>query len=249
MKKGILLVTLVALVLLLLLSVNCSAGRDTGWRDIRLEAAETLIQLSEKGIKETSADVDRIEEHLLDTHLKLVRLEQVVAPSLNWIESQKNLEHKPMAWVKKEVTPEGLAKVSNDKFQVTRLELLATQNEGSTAWVFSSTMTIKDLSTGSSYDQATLKDDLNRLKGSLEQQRKAKLDSMVLAIATLKDVIETVKGWEVQRVSNGYYFSGTGLGWADKLAAGKWSYQRANRDLTPADEPARALNEMLTARR
>lgn len=249
MKKGVLLVTLVGLVLLLLLSVNCSTGRDTGWRDIRFEAAETLIQLTEQGLKETSADLDRIEEHLLDTHLKLVRLEQVMAPSLNWVESQKKLEHKPVAWVKKEVTPEGLAKLSNDKFQVTALEFLATQNESSTAWVFSSTIKVKDPATGSTYDPTTLKDDLNRLKGSLEQQRKAKLDSMVLAKATLKEVIETVKGWEVQRVSNGYYFSGPGLGWVDKLTAGKWSYQRTKRELTPADEPARALNDVLTARR
>jgi hypothetical protein len=222
------------------------------WRDIRIDAGEALVILSEKGIREAGADLDRIENNLLNTQQKIVRLEQLVTPASDWLEAQKKIDYTPLTWlkeIKRTVTPEGLAQLRNDRYEVVTLELVATQDASTKVWDFSSSIKIKDLEKGSVNDVKVINDELNSLKVNLEQQRKAKLDTMALAISTIKGVIETVKSWQVDRVNNMYVFSGPGLGWSNGLSNGTWTYQFAKKEIVPTDNAASILNGILSARR
>jgi hypothetical protein len=245
MKRKIFLLIFVIFALLVALQIQCAPA---GWNDIRVGAVEALIQVYSSGIKVASDDLDRIDNNLLDVQSKIVKLDEVLIPAQNWTESKKNLEHKVIGWVKQQVTSEGLDTLKNDQYKITKLELLAVQNSTNTGWVFTSTIKVNDLETGETYNSNDLKDNLATLKSSLEQQRKAKLDSMNLAKSTITSVAESVRGWVVQRVGNMYTFSGPGLGWADsKLTTGQWSYQAATKEIAPADSASQALKTVLIA--
>ena len=222
------------------------------WRDIRIDAGEALVILSEKGIREAGADLDRIENNLLDTHRKIIRLEQLVKPASDWLEAQKKTDYTQLTWlkeIKRTVTPEGLAQLRNDRYEVATLELVATQDASTKIWDFSSSIKIKDLETGAVNDANVINDELNSIKISLEQQRKTKLDAMALSISTVKGVIETVKNWHVDRVKNMYVFSGAGLGWSNGLSNGTWTYQFAKKEMVPTDNAASILKDILSVRR
>jgi hypothetical protein len=245
MKRKIFLLIFVIFALLVALQIQCAPA---GWSDIRVAAVDALIQLYSNSIKVASDDLNRIENNLFDVQTKIVKLDEILIPAQNWTESKKNLEHKVIGWVKQQVTSEGLDTLKNDQYKITKLELLAVQNSTNTGWVFTSTIKVNDLETGETYNSNDLKDNLATLKSSLEQQRKAKLDSMNLAKSTITSVAESVRGWVVQRVGNMYTFSGPGLGWADsKLTTGQWSYQAATKEIAPADSASQALKTVLIA--
>jgi hypothetical protein len=247
MKKTL---VLIVFIILLLLSPFVACTPATGaWRDIRFEAAETFIKMGEKGINETGLDMERIESNLYELALQSTKLDQVLVPSLNWVESQKKTEHKAVAWIKKTVSPEGLSKLQNDYYKVTELVLLATQNETGTAWNFSTSIKINDLKSNVLYDPVVLKDNLDTMKNSLEKQRKTTLDAITFAKIVLKSSVENLRSWEVRRASSIYVFSGLGLGWvAGKLDRGQWTYQYTNRELSPVDDASRALKIIITTR-
>lgn len=242
-RRFILRIVYLLLVGIILLSflIHC-----TPVSDIRLEVMNTFIAMHKTGIANIDSELDKIDEQRYSTEVNLLKLEQVVSPALQWLEFQKTRDFRAGDW-RVSVTPEGLAQLKNDQYGVTKIEFYISQ-AGSPAADISSTLKVTDLSTGMIYNWEEIKNTLESTKSSLEQQWQEKLKYRELSTSTLNNVMENWRNWKVKRINQSVYeITGTGLGWADKLVVGAWTYYLDKKELIPADEPSRALQRVLLA--
>src|SRR4030042_2053964 len=119
MKRPILIILLISL-MLLSISTGCVSKKT-----ITEEFVDCLIQTNVGAIDKVDSDLEIIDQNLYTTEEKLLKLEQVVSPALEWIENQKVEllgEFKYGSWNRRG-TPAGLGKFKNEQYEVTTLEL------------------------------------------------------------------------------------------------------------------------------
>jgi hypothetical protein len=229
--------------MLLGLSTGCVSKKA-----ITEEFVDYLIQTNTGTIDKVDSELQIIDQNLYTTEEKLLKLEQVVVPALEWIENQKVellLEYKSGSWHSR-VTPESLDKFKNDQYEVTALELtvhgIGTPNQD-----FSTALKVTDLSTKIQSDWETIENELKWRKSTLEQQRQVKLEAGQLSTSTLLSVIEHVGDWEIREInSTTYSISGPGLGMDGELTTGNWTYYRTSKEIKPADAQSSALQNILS---
>ena len=235
MKKWISIVMLLVLAMIVCPSTGCTS------RDVAIGSGNSLIQMTNEGIAYIDSEIVGTDQQLTAVGQKLLKLEQVLTPAMKWLEYQKTVS-KPGYW-KINVTSEGLDRFKNDQYQVTTLEFLSLQGQ------FSSAIKVTDLTTGTTYDWKTLQDDLTLLKDNFEQRRKAKIEARNLSISTIKNVLKYFNEWKIQQLDDiTYAISGIGLGWAEKLTTGSWTYYKVNGQLVPRGMEGDNLKAILSAR-
>jgi len=218
--------------------------RCTPASDIRLEAIDNFITMHETGINNIDSELDKIDEQQYYTELKLLKLEHVVLPALEWLELQKTREFSTGDWLVR-ITSEGLAQLKNDQYSLTKAEFYI-RKAGTPYTDISFTIKVTDLNTSVTYNWEEIKNTLESTKASLEQQWQETLKHRDLSISTIKNLMENWHDWEVKRINHTTYkITGPGLGWADKSSVGAWTYYQDKKELIPADEPARALQKVL----
>jgi len=217
--------------------------RCTPASDIRLDAINTFITMHETGINNIDSELDKIDEQRYYTEMKLLKLEQVVLPALEWLELQKTRDFKVGDWSVR-ITSEGLARLKNDQYSLTKAEFFI-RKAGTPYTDISFTIKVTDLNTSVTYNWEEIKNTLESTKSSLEQQWQEKLNHRDLSISAINNLMESWHDWEVKRINQtAYEITGPGLGWADKSSVGAWTYYQ-DEELIPADEPAKALEKVL----
>lgn len=244
MKTPILKLLLVPLILLGILT-GCVPKKA-----ITEEFVGCLVQTNAGTINRVDSELQIIDQNLYTTEERLLQLEQVVAPALQWVESQKVKlldEHKYGSW-HSQVTPESLAKFKNEQYEITALEL-SVHAIGTPNQEFDTVIKVIDLSTKMQSDWDAVESELKWQKSTLEKSRQAKLEEGRLSTSTLKSVIEHLGDWEVSEINGTTYsISGPGLGMAGDLTAGKWTYYRTSKEIMPSDFQSSALQEVLSGR-
>jgi hypothetical protein len=229
-------------VFILVVSFIASTGCISD-EQISREAAGPFIQLTQRGIEDADLDITKINQQLYEAEVRLLKMEQVIAPALKWVEYQKNITRRPGSW-NVQVTQEGLSQLNNDQYQVTTLELLSSL--GNTGIQISYSVRVTDLRTRTVYDWKSLQDDLLFWKASFEQKRQDKLQGRTLSISTLESILKSVQGWNITRVNDStYIISSPMLGWNNSLTGGTWTYYRDKRVLEAADSTAETLKNIL----
>jgi len=177
-----------------------------------------------------------------------LKLEQVIAQALEWIENQKVelLEEFEYGSWHSRVTRESLAKFKNDQYKITALEL-SVHGIGTPNQEFYAVIKVTDLATKTQSNWETVESELKWRKSTLEKRRQVKLERGQLSTSTLLSVIEHLGDWEIREINSTIYsISGPGLGMAGELAAGKWTYYRASKEIIPADTQSAALQKILS---
>jgi len=241
--KGPIVKILLILFMLFSMSTGCVPKNA-----ITEEFVDCLVQTSAGAMDKVDSELESIDQNLYKTEEKLLKLEQVIVPALEWIESQKVKlldEFEYGSW-RRRVTPEGLAEFKNDQYEVTALEL-SVHGIGTPDQEFHATLRFTDLATKTTSDWETVESELKCRKSTLEQRRQTKLEDGHLAASTLLSVIGHLEDWEVREINSATYsISGPGLGIAGELTAGKWIYYRGSKKITPADTQSVALQQVLS---
>lgn len=242
MKSSILKILLI-LLMLLGISTGCISRKA-----ITEEFVDCLIQLNAGAIDNVATELEIIDQNLYKTEEKLLKLEQVVVPALEWIENQKVelLEKfKYGSWYS-HVTQESLAQFKNDQYEITTLEVTVYES-GTPNQNFRTVIKVTDLTTKAHGNWETFESELKGQKSTLEEQRQVKLEDAQLSSSTLINVIAQSGNWEIQKIdSTTYSISGPGLGMAGELTSGNWLYYRDSKTIIPADTQSVALQRILS---
>ena len=242
MKRPILIILLISL-MLLSISTGCVSKKA-----ITEEFVDCLIQTNAGAIDKVDSELEIIDQNLYTTEEKLLKLEQVIVPALEWIENQKVElleEFKSGSWHSR-VTQESLAKLKNDQYEITALEL-SVHGIGTPNQEFHTVIMVIDLATKTQSDWETAESELKWRKSTLEQRRQVKLEDAQLSASTLLSVLEHLEDWEIREInSTTYSISGPGLGLAGELTSGNWTYYRASKTIIPADTQSAALQKILS---
>jgi hypothetical protein len=199
-------------------------------------------------VDNVAKDLAIIDQNLYVTEEKLLKLQQVVVPSLAWIENQKVelLEKFKYGSLYSHVTREGLAKFKNDQYEITTLEVTVYEI-GTPKQNFRTVLKVMDLATKANGDWETFESELKWRKSTLENERQTKLEDAQISTSTLLSVLEHSGDWEIRKInSTTYSISGSGLGVAGELTSGNWLYYRDSKTIIPADTQSEALQRMLS---
>jgi hypothetical protein len=242
MKSPVLKILLILLILLSI-STGCASRKA-----ITEEFIDCFIQMNAGAVDNVAKNLEIIDQNLYTTEEKLLKLQQVVVPSLEWIENQKVelLEKFKYGSLHSHVTQEGLAKFKNDQYEITTLEVtvyeIGTPNQN-----FRTMLKVTDLATKANGDWETFESELKWRKSTLEKQRQEKLEDAQLSTSTLLSMLEHSGDWEIRKVnSTTYSISGFGLGAAGELTSGEWLYYRDSKTVVPADTQSLALQKILS---
>lgn len=83
-KRMLLTPLFLILVMAIALSVGCVPQEE-----VRVEAFSYLEQMSREGINTIDTEIAKIDQQLRDTEEKLLKLDQVAASALKWVEDKK----------------------------------------------------------------------------------------------------------------------------------------------------------------
>lgn len=213
-------------------------------RAMAVEVAQSLIQMNKGGIENIDSEIATIDQQVYEIQEHQLKLEQVLSPALEWVDYQKTKSTKPGVWNIK-VDPTGLAQFQNDRYQITALEVLIT-NESSTVTQSSYTIKVRDVTTLQIYNWNIFHDDLANSKNLLEEQRQTMVDARDLSVSTMNNILKYVNDWKIKKVSDTTYsVSGPGLGWSEELTSGTWEFDRDKSTLLPSDKQADDLNTII----
>lgn len=215
--------------------------------EIRDGVVNSLAQISDEGIEVMDEDIARIDEEISEVIVRQQKFEEVAAPAMAWVEAQKIKapEDPRSSWITR-VGEEGLARLKNDYYHITKMEFVAL-DVGTPTEDMSGVVEVTDLTT---YPKTTRSfeaafKELEQEGLTLEQRREEKLISRDMSTATLKKVISYRDEWEIRKINKTTYsISGPGLGIP---TAGIWTYYRSGDagEIVPADSPSKALKEVL----
>lgn len=212
------------------------------------EFVDCLVQMNAEALAKAQSDLDTIDRNLHLTEEKLLKLEQVVTPSLQWIEEQKVKllkEYDYGSWYRR-VKPEGLAKLKNDQYEVTALEVTV-YHIGTPQQELRPVLRVFDREMQASREWEAVKNELTSRKAALEQERTAVLDRARLSVSTLSDAVQHSQSWKVRRLSTDIYsISGYGLGMAGEVTEGTWTYYQSSKQAFPADASSEALRKIIS---
>jgi len=205
--------------------------------------------MNTKALEELGASLELVDRNLYATEVKLLKLEQVVNPALEWIEYQKKELAKTYqygSWYRR-VTAEGLAGLKNDQYEVTALEV-STYHLGTPQQELRPVLQIFDVEAGAPCEWETTRNELMRRKAALEQDRGTIIAAARRSTSTLSDVIRYSGGWKITRLSHDTYsISGYGLGIANELTEGTWTYYETSKQAFPADAQSQALQKIISS--
>ncbi|UCH51044.1 MAG: hypothetical protein JSV54_08590 [Chloroflexota bacterium] len=237
MKKWVSFFTFVLLIMVMMPLTGCTS------RDIAAEVAQSLIQMNKTGVENIDSEITKTDKQLYDAQVHLLKLEQVLNAALEWVDYQKEVS-RPGEWDIK-VTPDGLAQLHNDQFEVTALEVLISRDSLSVTQS-SYTLKIREFASMQVEDGDALHDHLVDSQNFLEQNRAELVAARDLSVSTMNNVLKYVNDWKIKKVSGTIYnVSGPGLGWAEQLASGTWKYDRDKATLIPDDNQADNLNTII----
>jgi hypothetical protein len=241
-----------AMVTIMLLGTIFVAGGMVGCEQeglsgdvIVAKATNNLATTAVSTIKAMDAEIAAMDSELNAVETKLLKVEQVAKPALGWIEYMKG-KAKQEQWNARilEVTSD-LAKFKNDQYQVVKLQFIV---EFLTAgWRYSGVIHIDELAMGKVTPYEELRDNLKKQVDDMTYQRETKAKARNLAYSTalgMKDMYQQWKATKIDSVT--YRITGVGLGMTQgKTAMGTWNYNTETDKLTPVDEAADNLQEVL----
>lgn len=209
-----------------------------------------MVEMNGLAIDKVSLELQIIDKRIYSAEEKLMKLEQVVVPSLRWVESQKVKlldEFKSGSW-SSWVTQGGLDEFKNDRYQVAALEL-SVYEIGKPNQDFSTIIRVMDLETRAQGDWQELQNELEMEKSALERWRQQEIEQAKLSASIMQSVMEHLADWKMRKVdSSTYIISGSGLGMAGELTEGEWVYLRDAKEIVPANAQSLALREILQGR-
>ncbi len=233
------LIILVAIGVVALLSSN-------GMHDAIVdESATCLIDMHVRAIVALDSKLDEIDGELNATEEKLVKLNHVVTPCLEWIEIHRAdamQEQKRTSW-QYTLDQEELDRLKNDRYQVTKLELKVL-NVGLPEQEINQIIEVVDLSVDGSKgrDWMEIKTELETQQDKLETAWDIQIEKSEEAIATMDELIEYWVTCEVKKINSATFtLSGKGMGWSDRFTDGKWTYYRDRNELVPANSYSETL--------
>ncbi len=245
-KRGTLwalIIGIITLAVIIALSVTLVCSATVAKADIIAEFIESLKQISEAATGQIEAEVDSIDQELFNTDEKLLKLEQVITPALEWVERQKDKARTQGASFVSQVNAEGLDKLKNDQYQVTTLE-----GKGNTSGQFTPIIRVTDLTTNTTRDWEKFDSELKFLRSTLKEQRQERLAAGILSAQTLLEIINYWEDWDIKKLNETTYsISGPHLGLADGPAKGKWTYYKHTGESKPTDNESAALKKLLAA--
>ncbi len=228
---------------IVLLASNLLGCSSVAKEDIAIEFAESLSRMSAVATEKVDAEVEDIAQKLVATEEKLLKLEQVVIPALEWVELQKDQAKTYGASFAAQVNAEGLDKLKNDQYQVTTLE-----GKGNTSGQFLPLMKVTDRITNSTLEWEKFDSELKSLRDTLTKRRQEKLEAQILSSQILLEIINHREDWQIEKLDDTTYsISGSYLGLADGPSNGKWTYHRDTGEIEPSDSKSTALKKVLTA--
>jgi hypothetical protein len=234
--------SLLSLLVPLFVLTNCIPDKS-----ITREFANCLVEMNGLAIDKVNLDLQIIDNRIYSTEEKLMKLEQVVAPSLRWVENQKVKlldEFKSGSWSSR-VTQGSLDEFKNDRYQVTALEL-SVYEIGTPRQDFAAIIRVMDLETRAQGSWQEIRNELEMEKSALERWRQQEIEQAKLSTSIIQNVMEHSGDWKIRKVnSSTYIISGSGLGMAGELTEGEWVYLRAAKEIVPANSQSVALREML----
>lgn len=229
---------------LLGLSIGCMPKRA-----IAEEFIDCLMQLNATALDKVGSELQRIDQNLYAVEEKLLKLEQVIAPALEWQEKEmvELLKEFDSGSHSTRVTREGLGEFTNDQYKLTALEV-SVYGIGTPDQRSSTVLRVMDLTTKVRSGWEAVESELTARKSTLEERRQAKLEDGQLSASTLVNVIDHAGTWEIRAIDSGTYsISGAGLGMDKELTAGAWTYYRASKETIPADAQSVSLRRTLSA--
>ena len=273
-QAGHLILVAVAVVFVAVMLMSCQKSMTDEKGDIAAEVVERLMQINTEALDKLHLELDEIDQQLYATEEKLVKLEEVVTPALEWgeyaVEYEKALAEEGYSgrvwgdfqrtvaeqeypgfsgssW-RTEVPPEAFVHLRNNLYWVTTIELLV-EGYGDPNLKFSTVIKVTDLTLGTptERDWEAIHRELEAQKSTLEQQWQSGLEKGNLSTQTFLGVIDYWEDWEIKHVDETTYgITGPGLGWAEELTTGEWTYHRDSGEIIPADSQSTALEEILS---
>ncbi len=232
---------LASLVLLIICPLVGCASEEYG--SINIDAASSLLAVADDGLAELHADIDKIDQQIYDVQLKLHKLDQVAAPALKWVETQKvnALKYK---WSprKLEVTKD-LEKLKNDQYEVVKLHF-AVRVMGSQ---YPSVIMIWDVDTGKQSLYEDLHGELKEQLSALMQIRENKLQTGGRAVSAARSIVDQYQSWTATKIDSiRFKISGPGLGREQGgIVKGEWTYYTDSGEIVPISKPSAALQRIL----
>jgi len=230
------------------LILSCSGSSDETMK-IQREVVDKLLQINQTGLNTIDAELDKIAGDKYKVAVSQENLNQVLIPSLKWVEYQKT-EFEKMTWGtwNAKVDSDALRILQNDRYRVTAMEVRA-ESMGTSMQKVTEIIQIIDLSTNSTQNWEKIENDLQQDLDNLDNKRVAKLQDRRKVEEALMEALAHWKKWKLKQInSTAYYVSGIGLGWAEKPTDGIWIIDTFAGTLTAHDEAGKALEQMLKAK-
>lgn len=244
--QGKSLVFIIAGVLIIVAILAALFLTQSGMHDTIIE--ESMICLIDKHkqvINDIDPEIDRTEQDLFVVGEKLLLLDNVVEPCLDWIEIQKKdvvQEQKRTSW-QYTLDQDELDRLKNDQYRVTKLEL-EVLHVGMPEEEYHQTIEVADVSASGAKgrDWMDIKTELKKQQATLEEKRDVQLEKRNEAISTIKELAGYWVASDVEKInSTTFVVSGEGLGWSDGFSEGKWTFYRDRNDIIPANNNSEAL--------
>ena len=195
----------------------------------------------------TYSQVSAYYEQLYRVDQKIIDLDDVVMPALDWIEYEKSMP--PAAswgsWVTR-VTAEGLRQFENGSYRITALELRR-EKIGMPDQELTPVIKILDADTEWTKDWEAMYRDLKEEKEGIRRAVKLRYDRRDQALATLKEMAAGAGAWEIRDLGNHIYsVKGPWLGYDGKSTDGYWIFYSDLNLAIPQDRPSAILRSILS---
>jgi hypothetical protein len=202
-------------------------------------------------------EIDQLKDKLNKIEVRKEQLNQVVAPTMTWMDNQKSEAQKWSDSHKKEVAffqdkfwkssigDSGLAQLKNDRYKISKAELYC-EDIFAAKLIFKSTIQVLDLDLKTENDGETILKDLKQQSTDLENQRQDKVKRGISSLTLTNDVVQYCQEWAVSdKGNNNYAVSGPGLGMSPALTRGRWIYDTASKKLSPDSAASETLQKAL----
>jgi uncharacterized protein YlxW (UPF0749 family) len=247
-------VRLVALVLgvmvllgAMLLTACASSSSSEVEEEVRAKVVSNLTAIRDNTSQELGAEINRLDQEITSLNGQMDRLNQVVAPALEWLQVQKEDAERMGYGGKRTLEAAGyleLDKFKNDQFRVVKLQFTSELLSGSTK--YTSVILVEDFLTGTVTPLEDLTKEIQEKISALTLQRNASKKAADLAAVTADGVLSQYQNWRVIKVNiTTYNVSGPGLGMAQGLTTGVWTYYLEPENLVPSDAASEALLKVL----
>ena len=247
MKRKVLgIVAVIAVVMGML--VGCAPKAD-----IRADVVESLTRLNKAGIERLDSELAQMEERLYEAEIEILKFQQVIVPAQEWIAYQEeraaqDYEVRNLRSWKTRVSGDGLEQFKNERYYITELSFSVSQ-VGMPQEESNSVIKVADSTSRASKDWKLVEGGLKDRKALFEQQRAAKLEKRIACATAFMNCIAHWEDWKIDKPGGDRYrVSGPGLGWANELTAGTWTYSADTEEIEPADSSSQALERILAGK-